>query len=65
MYFSKPILDVKSTFDLVKSVSKGLTLDSNIAKEVWAYGGQTSNLIPGSPFISKTQPSNIGRKVIT
>jgi hypothetical protein len=34
LYFSKPIVDIESTFNLVKSVSKDLTLDSNIAKEV-------------------------------
>ena len=32
LYFSKPITDFELTFNLVKSVSKDLKLDSNIAK---------------------------------
>lgn len=34
LYYSKPIINFESTFNLVKTVSKDLKLDSNIAKEV-------------------------------
>lgn len=37
LYYSKPIKDFESTFHLVKTVSKDLKLDSNIAKELWVY----------------------------
>ena len=68
LYISKPITDFELTFNLVKSVSKDLKLDSNIAKEVWAYNAKTLNLITGSPFPSKTLASiilRINRNLIT
>jgi hypothetical protein len=34
LYYSKPLLNLIKTFDLVKKVSKELKLNSNIAKEV-------------------------------
>jgi hypothetical protein len=34
LYFSKPIKDFELTFNLAKSASSGLNLNSNIAKEV-------------------------------
>lgn len=59
LYYSEPILNLIETFDLVKNVSKELKLNSNIAKEVWAYDAKTLELIKGSPFVSKSQASKI------
>lgn len=41
LYFSKPIIDFELTFNLVKSASKDLKLNSNIAKGVLAYNAKT------------------------
>lgn len=59
LYYSKPLLNLIKTFDLVKKVSKELKLNSNIAKEVWAYDAKTLELIKGSPFVSKSQAYKI------
>lgn len=59
LYNSKPILDLKETFKLVKIVWNDLKLNSNIAQEVWAYHAQTLELIKGNPFVSKTQASHV------
>lgn len=67
LYFSKPIIDFELTFNLVKSASEDLKLNSNVAKGVWAYDAKTLELISGSPFSSKTQASSsigISRNVI-
>ncbi len=67
LYNSKPIIDFKETFKLVKTVSNDFKLNSNIAQEVWAYDAQTLELIKGNPFVSKTQASDaigISRNVI-
>ena len=67
LYNSKPIIDLKETFKLVKTVSNDFKLNSNIAQEVWAYNAQTLGLIKGNPFVSKTQASHaigISRNVI-
>ena len=67
LYNSKPIIDLKETFKLVKTVSNDFKLNSNIAQEVWAYNAQTLELIKGNPFVSKTQASHaigISRNVI-
>ena len=67
LYNSKPILDLKERFKLVKIISNDFKLNSNIAQEVWAYDAQTLELIKGSPFVSKTQTSDaigISRNVI-
>lgn len=68
LYNSKPIIDLKETFKLVKTVSNDFKLNSNIAQEVWAYDAQTLELIKGNPFVSKTQASDalgISRNVIS
>lgn len=68
LYYTKPIFNFKKVFNLVKSVSKDLKFNSNIAKEVWAYNAHTLDLIKGSPFISKTTASielGISRNVIS
>lgn len=67
LYNSKPIIDLKETFKLVKTVSNDFKLNSNIAQEVWAYDAQTLELRKGNPFVSKTQASHaigISRNVI-
>lgn len=67
LYNSKPIIDLKETFKLVKTVSNDFKLNSNIAQEVWAYDAQTLELIKGNPFVSKTQASDaigISRNVL-
>jgi len=56
------------SFNLAKSISSGLKLNSNIAKEVWIYDAFTLELVKGSPFPSRTQASNalvISRNVIS
>jgi hypothetical protein len=45
--------------DLINDISKELKLKSNIAQEVWAYDAETLELIKGSPFVYKSQPSKI------
>lgn len=68
LYFTKPIKDFELTFNLAKSTSSGLKLNSNMAKEVWVYDAKTLELIKGSPFPSKTQASSyigVSRNVIS
>lgn len=68
LYYSNPITDLNLTFTIVKTSSSGLNLDSNIAKQVWAYDVKSLDPINGSPFASKTQASayiGISRSVIT
>lgn len=68
LYYSSLILNLKEKFDLVKNISNELKINSNIAKEVWAYDAKTLELIKGSPFVSKSQASkvlNISRDVIS
>jgi len=68
LYYSKPIINFELTFNLFKTASSGLNLNSNIAKQVWVYNAKTLELIKGSPFPSKTQASvsvGISRNVIT
>ena len=67
LYNSKPIIDLKETFKLVKTVLNDFKLNSNIAQEVWAYDAQTLVLTKGNSFVSKTQASDaigISRNVI-
>lgn len=67
LYNSKPILDLKETYKLVKIVSNDFKLYSNIAQEVWAYHAQTLWWIKGNTFVSKTQASDaigISRNVL-
>ena len=45
LYNSKPIIDLKETFKLVKTVWNDMKLNSNIAQKVWAYEAQTLELI--------------------
>lgn len=59
LYYSQPILNLKEIFDLVKKVSSKLKLNSNIAKEVWAYDAKTLEIIKGNPFVSKSQASKV------
>ena len=59
MYNSKPIIDLKQTFKLVKTVWNDMKLHSDRA--------QTLELIKGNPFVCKTQAWNaigISRKVL-
>ena len=68
MYYGNPIFNLKEIFDLVKNISNELKLNSNIAKKVWVYDAKRLELIKGSPFVSKTQPSkvlSISRDVIS
>jgi hypothetical protein len=68
LYYSKPIIDFELTFNLFKTASSDLNLNSNIAKQVWVYNAKTLELIKGSPFPSKTQASvsvGFSRNVIT
>lgn len=68
LYYSKPIINFELTFNLSNRASSGLMLNSNIAKQVWAYNAKTLELIKGSPFPSKSQASTsigISRNVIT
>ena len=67
LYNSKPIIDLKETFKLVKTVLNDFKLNSNIAQEVWAYDAQALELIKGNSFVSKTQASDaigISRNVL-
>ena len=67
LYNSKPIIDLKETFKLVKTVLNDFKLNSNIAQEVWAYDAQTLVLTKGNSFVSKTQASDaigISRNVL-
>uniref|UniRef100_UPI002000D988 hypothetical protein n=1 Tax=Exserohilum turcicum TaxID=93612 RepID=UPI002000D988 len=50
LYYSKPIIDFELTFNLFKTASSDLNLNSNIAKQVWVYNAKTLELIKGSPF---------------
>lgn len=59
LYYSQPIEDFVTTFNLVKNISSDLKLNSNIAKEVWAYDAKTLELVSGSPFSSKTIASRV------
>ena len=52
LYYSKPIIDFELTFNLFKTASSDLNLNSNIAKQVWVYNAKTLELIKGSPFPS-------------
>jgi hypothetical protein len=68
LYYSKPIINFELTFNLSNRASSGLMLNSNIAKQVWAYNAKTLELIKGSPFPSKSQASTsigVSRNVIT
>jgi len=68
LYYSNPITDLDLTFSIVKTSSSGLNLDSNIAKQVWAYDAKSLDPLKGSPYASKTQASayiGISRSVIT
>ena len=67
LYNSKPVIDLKQTFKLVKTVWNDMKLNSNRAQKVWAYYAQTLELIKGNPFVCKTQALNaigISRNVI-
>ena len=63
MYNSKPIIDLKQRFKLVKTVWNDIKF--NRAQKV--LNAQTLDLIKGNPFVSKTQAWNaigISRNVI-
>jgi len=55
LFYSKPINDYSLTLNLVKESSLGLTIDSNIAKQVWVYKAKTGELVNNKPFSSREQ----------
>lgn len=67
LYYTRPIEDFESRFNLVKNISSDLKVNSNKSQEVWAYNGKTLEAVKGSPFPSKHQAASsigISRDVI-
>lgn len=53
LFYTNPIQNFESTYDLVKNATKDLKLDHNIAKEVWVYSSSPEGDIQGQSFPSR------------
>ena len=68
LYYSNVITNLDLVFSIVKALSSKLNIDSNKAKQVWAYDSKNVYPLKGSPYPSKTQASDyigISRNVIS
>lgn len=55
LFFSKPLVDIDSSFKQAKKNSEELTLDPNISKQVWVYTVSNNKviLVNDQPFCSR------------